>query len=1252
MHRGGDSLCLMLVDINQWRAAIGNFRALTSKSERFCVHKPFELLLHIFKLYLSASCFTLTSATILPFTIALYVLLCLLPNSEPYFLQIFSSTYWPVTNFANSFSEQLKHASDTIDDFLRSNRRKITYFSLLYCLSYGVCIAIDILHFYWVAPRLILLCCDVNPNPGPDTFKFCCWNLNSIIAYDFLQVTLIEAYNSLYNYDLLGIVETHLDDTIDQERLALKGYNLITCNHPLNIKRGGVGLYIKESLSNKRRPDMTTLSECIVCELHLDRKKYFFVVLYRSPSQDQDEFECFMNKFELMLSNMSAEEPYAIVIMGDFNCRSPQWWENDIENYEGKQFEPLVSDLGLHQLISGPTHIIGDSKSCIDLIFTDQPNLFIYSDIHPSLHEQCHHQMIHAKLSVRNAVPPPYTRKLWFYDRADITSIQTSVKMFRWQETFEEVTHPDKQVEVLNEVLLNICSNFIPNELKRIKPKQVPWITPNIKNFLRKKNRAFKSFIKKGQPEDMLAGLQDMIAQGSKLVENAKHKYFIKIGGKLSDPSTGAKNYWSLIKKITNKANIPEVPPLLENDIFVQDFATKAQIFNDHFLLQCTPLDTGSEIPGDLHVTTSLVRDFLISDEKILSIIRNLNPNKAHGWDDIPIRVIKMCDDSLITPLKLIFENCLCHGIFPEIWKRANVVPVHKKGEKNLKENYRPISLLPIFGKILEKLIYESLYSHLEMENLLNPNQSGFRPGDSTINQLLSITHSIQTALDSNPTLEVRSVFLDISKAFDKVWHEGLIYKLRRCGVAGNLLLLLQNFLSNRKQRTVLNGQSSAWGNVKAGVPQGSILGPLLFLIYINDLVQNLRCKVKLFADDTSLFTTVQDPQVAARDLNHDLDLISSWANKWKMSFNPDPSKQAVELIFSRKNTKINHPVLCFNKTPVLAVLQHKHLGMILDTKLSFSSHIQAAITKSRKAIGMLKFMSKYLPRSTLDQLYKLYVRPHLDYGDVIYHTPKNDDAYSENYQMEKLESVQYSAALAVSGTWRGTSKERLYEELGWESLSARRWYRRLVLLYKFTNNLTPEYTRAPIPALHVSNYSLRAQPVMGQIRTRTEKFRSSFYPNSLLEWNRLDPETRESPSLSIFKKKLLLKIRPVYNSVYGIYNPKGVSFLTQLRVGLSKLNYHKFRHNFADTMSPMCPANDGIEDTEHFLLLCHAFNDHRRSLLAGVGAVLNAYGIIMGPNYNILQTLLYGEKALNVEANKQILELTIKYIIETKRLE
>ena len=172
----------------------------------------------------------------------------------------------------------------------------------------------------------------------------------------------------------------------------------------------------------------------------------------------------------------------------------------------------------------------------------------------------------------------------------------------------------------------------------------------------------------------------------------------------------------------------------------------------------------------------------------------------------------------------MIFTNCLRRGLFPEIWKYANVVPVHKKNEKNLKGNYRPISLLPIFGKMLEKLIYDSLYSHLISHELLNPNQSGFRPGDSTVNQLLSITHTIFKAFDCNPPLDVRSVYLDISKAFDRVWHDGLICKLKRCGVSGQLLFLIQSFLKDRKQRTVLNGQSSNWGDISAGVPQGSIL--------------------------------------------------------------------------------------------------------------------------------------------------------------------------------------------------------------------------------------------------------------------------------------------------------------------------------------------------------------------------------------------------------------------------------------------
>ena len=409
-----------------------------------------------------------------------------------------------------------------------------------------------------------------------------------------------------------------------------------------------------------------------------------------------------MKNFELMVSKMSAKKPLTVIITGDVNCRSSQWWENDIDNEECKIFEPFTSDLGLHQLISEPTHIMGDSKSCIDVIFTNQLNLFLESGIHPSLHEQCHHQIVFGELSIRHLTPPPYRRRIWFYDCADVLAIRKSIQMFRWREIIGGLTCPNKQVEMLTESLLNIFSIFIPNEVTTVKPRQAPWVTKSIKNFIRKKNRAYKNFVRSGQPNDKKEAINDMISRGSKQIEDAKDRYFKKIGTKLSSPETGIKKYWSLINKLLNKDKIPIIPPLLENDIFVLDFTEKAEIFNEYFIQQCTAIDSGSKIPENITPSTPPLTEFTISDQKVIFIIHSLNPNKANGWDDISIRMIKLCDDALLLPLKLIFENCLSQGIFPEMWKKANVVPVHKKNLKNLKQNYRPISLLPIFGKILE----------------------------------------------------------------------------------------------------------------------------------------------------------------------------------------------------------------------------------------------------------------------------------------------------------------------------------------------------------------------------------------------------------------------------------------------------------------------------------------------------------------------------------------------------------------------
>ena len=307
-------------------------------------------------------------------------------------------------------------------------------------------------------------------------------------------------------------------------------------------------------------------------------------------------------------------------------------------------------------------------------------------------------------------------------------------------------------------------------------------------------------------------------------------------------------------------------------------------------------------------------------------------------------------------------------------------VPIYKKDDPSLVSNYRPVSLLSTIGKVMEKNIHKYIFNFFNDNQVITCLQSGFVPGDSTVNQLVDIYNIFCKTLDEGK--EVRAVFLDISKAFDRVWHKGLLFKLKQAGINATLLQWLSNYLSDRQQRVLIPGGNSSWLPVEAGVPQGSILGPLLFLIYINDIVVDINSTVQLFADDTSLYLIVDNPAEAARCINSDLERMHQWAERWLVKFN---AKKSEAILISRKTNRLIHPRLLMNNEPINEVSYHKHFGIFLSSDGTWHEHINNITSKAWSRINVMRKLKFLLDRKSLEITYFTFIRPLLEYADVVW---------------------------------------------------------------------------------------------------------------------------------------------------------------------------------------------------------------------------------------------------------------------------
>ena len=347
---------------------------------------------------------------------------------------------------------------------------------------------------------MILLSGDIETNPGlkpisGQGFSICHGNLNSISAHNYTKISLLTAYFLVHNFDIICLSEAYLNSetSTDDQNLETPGYCLLRANHPSNNKRGGVCIFYRTTLP-LRVLNISYLSECITFEISIRNQVCRFIHLYRSPSQTQEEFQTFISNLKLSLDTLLCGNPFLIVMIGDFNAKSKDWCSIDITSFEGSELDFLTSQFGLLQIIKEPTHILDSSRSCIDLIFTSQPNMVIDSGLYASLHSNCHHQIIYAKFDLNIFYLPPYERTVWHFKHANSDHIKRAIDIFDWESALNYIDAND-QVSVFNSTILNIVSNFILNETLTCDDRDPPWMNSFIKNLIRAKDNFCKKFV-------------------------------------------------------------------------------------------------------------------------------------------------------------------------------------------------------------------------------------------------------------------------------------------------------------------------------------------------------------------------------------------------------------------------------------------------------------------------------------------------------------------------------------------------------------------------------------------------------------------------------------------------------------------------------------------------------------------------------------------------------------------------------------
>ena len=1027
------------------------------------------------------------------------------------------------------------------------------------------------------------------------------------LAPKFSIITLSETWlTPSYNSKLFKIVGFQTPFRRDREAI----------NGPIGY--GGVLAWVSNNIACKRREDLELPNiEAMWLEIRSANNKFYLCVTYRTQYV-ADYWDILQANINLVKEIRGAK----ILLVGDMNA--------DPDTAEGRKLIDFCYANHLSTHVSEPTRITPESQTILDQLITNMPQMIKSVSVTDpvSTNDHC---TISANLLFRKRRAHPYKRTMWDFKGTDFSNFKLAIERCNWEECFTD-DNIETATEMWTNKLLNIAKQTIPNKEVTVRPDDKPWYNNMLRRLCRKKERLHK---KAKQYNTLVAWATYREARNNYTSElsKAKESYDKRKYDYLRDEKTPSKRWWSVLKEMqqTNDA-FESIPPLEIGEDIVTDDKDKAKAFNDFFLEASTLDDTLAQIPEGIMILEGGLDQIDITLQDVIDQVRCLDTSKSYGPDNISPRFLREGGAVLMHSLLRLYGMSLRLCKVPKLWKQANVVPIHKKESQSICTNYRPVSLLSVVGKTFERIVFKYVFNFFRENFILSIYQSGFLPGRSTVTQLVEVYNFFCKAVDDGK--EIRVVFLDISKAFDKVWRKGLIYKLQRCGIHGQLLAWFMDYLSERMQRVVINGHTSEWGQTGAGVPQGSVLGPLLFLIYIDDLVHTVRhCNIRLFADDTCLFIEVDDRDETTRLLNQDLAAIEAWSHDWLVSFSASKTKALT--ISNRPDAELN-PKVTFKGKHVEEVTSHTYLGLRFANNLRWKAHIEDIALKARRKLSLMIPLKMRMDRYTLEVMYRSFVLPTMMYACIVWGGSYDSD-------MQKLETIHIDAMRLITGATARSNINNVMSEYGGNTISDHIKQATLVMFFKIYSRKAPQYLIDILDQLNVErNYILRNENNVRIPYCRLESYKRSFFPRAIGLWNDLSNDKKAHQDVESFKASFKIahsELKVLY--YYGERWP--AVHHARMRIGCSKLHGDLFA-SLHVIDSPACDCGANNENAEHFFLHCPLFDDSRETLISDIQDII--------PIPITIKSLLFGCNTADISTNKLVFDAVHQYILNTKRFE